>query len=167
MATNSSNIPAVMALQAPLLSLAYSLTGDRTEAYNLLRDTTRRVMATPSDYTSRESLFAAMKSIFNSSYSTRAARHRVEVATRPYKLPVHAAMADAADEIPEGTVSAAHATGLISSILDRRYSRAMAMRAAGYRYREIAREAGITVLGARIRVAFAAISLRAAASLGS
>lgn len=156
----------IMALQAPLLSLAYILTGNRTEAYNLLRDTTRRaMMATDGLPISRESLFRSMRSIFAASYSGRAVKRQMEAPTRPYNLPAHVSMADAADDIPEGTVSAHTAGALLGAIADTRYSSLLAKRAAGYRFREIARETGLSLLTVRIRVALASISLRAAAAL--
>lgn len=162
MATVSTLTAPILALQAPLLNLAYTLTGDRKDAYDLLRDTTRRAMAAPGAFSTRESLFAVMHTIYDSTYSSRAARRRAEAALRSYTLPAHAdTAADEAVVSPEGTISEERATKALSAIGDSRHNRAMAMRAAGYRYRDIAREAGISVLRARLRVIFASISLRA------
>lgn len=155
----------VKELQAPLLSFAYTLTGDRTEAHNLLRDTNNVALAESDEYRTREGLFATMKRIYDSFYSSRADSRRMEISSRPYTLPTHAAMADAADEIPESTVTTEKATAYLNAILDRRSNRVMTMRAAGYRFREIAREEGITVFRARLLVAMASVSLRAAAAL--
>ncbi len=155
----------VKELQAPLLSFAYTLTGDRNEAQSLLRDTNNVALADSDEYRTREGLFAAMKRIYETFYSSRAERRRMEISSRPYTLPTHAAMPDAADEIPENTVTTEKDTAYFEAVLDRRANRVMSMRAAGYRYKEIAREEGITVFRARILVAMASASLRAAAAL--
>ena len=157
---NPNTQPIVMELQAPLLNLAYTLTGNRTDAYSLLRDTTIIAMSESEAYKTREGLFEAMKRIFDTTYSSRATRRRIEVCSRPYRLPQSVATADAFDEKPEGAES-----------VDRipinrcRYHKAVTMRAAGYRFREIANHEGISLLNARIRVMLGSISLRAAAAL--
>lgn len=167
MISNSINnaSSAVTALQAPLLRLAYTLTGERSEAYNLLRDTTRSVMSRPAGVIpSPESLFEVMREIYRASYSTRADKHRVEVATRRlYAIPAGEVSTD--DTVPEGTMSASHATTLLTRVADPHHRRALSLRAAGYSYREIARLDGISAIRARLRVLMAGISLRAAARL--
>lgn len=162
MATISTLTAPILALQTPLLNLAYSLTGDRNDAYDLLRDTTRRAMSAPGVFSTRESLFAVMHTIFDSVYSGRATRRRSEAAARAYSLPRHATLTtDSEVNVPEGTVTVDRAEEALASIRDERHHRAMTLRATGYRYRDIAREAGISVFRARLRVVLAAISLRA------
>lgn len=167
MISNSINnaASAVTALQAPLLRLAYTLTGERSEAYNLLRDTTRSVMSRPAGVIpSPESLFEVMREIYRASYSTRADKHRVEVATRRlYAIPAGEVSTD--DTVPEGTMSASHATTLLTRVADPHHRRALSLRAVGYTYREIARLDGISAIRARFRVLMGGISLRAAARL--
>lgn len=158
MATSSSYTTAILALQAPLLNLAYTLTGDRTDAQSLLNDTTQRAMSAPAAFTTRESLFAVMHSIFESSYSSRAAQRRYEVNHRAYALPAHAT---GEETTPHGTHAADTIDSAIAAIPDRRHSYALAMRAAGYRYKEIARAEGVSTLRIRLRVFLASISLRA------
>ncbi|MCM1029574.1 MAG: hypothetical protein NC342_08365 [Pseudoflavonifractor sp.] len=162
MSISSSYSSAILAQQAPLLNLAYTLTGNRDDAYALLRDTTRRAMSAPAAFTTRDSLFAVMRTIFDSAYSARAAKRRQQVSARAYAIPSHAvAHHDADDTIPQGTHTVSQITGAIASLRDRRHSYALSMRAAGYRYSEIARAEGVSTLRIRLRVALAAISLRA------
>lgn|GEM_PF-2527382 len=162
---NPNTQPIVMELQAPLLNLAYTLTGNRTDAYSLLRDTTIIAMSESEAYKTREGLFEAMKRIFDTTYSSRATRRRIEVCSRPYRLPQSVATADAFDEKPEGAESVDRIHDYFNAILDGRYHKAVTMRAAGYRFREIANHEGISLLNARIRVMLGSISLRAAAAL--
>lgn len=162
MATDNTSSSPILAFQAPLLNLAYTLTGDRDDAYSLLRDTTRRAMAAPGAFSTRESLFAVMHTIYNSTYSSRAMRRRAQAATRSYILPAYADNSEEADTVtPAGSVSDTVAAKAIAALRDVRHHRAMAMRAAGYRYREIADTEGISILRACLRVILASISLRA------
>ncbi len=154
----NTHTTAILALQAPLLNLAYTLTGDRTDAKNLLHDTTQRAMSAPAAFTTRESLFAVMHSIFDASYSARAHRRRIEANHRVYALP---AIAESEETVPAGTHAADALHTAIAAIPDRRHSYALAMRAAGYRYKEIARAEGVSSLRIRLRVFLASISLRA------
>lgn len=155
--------PAVLQFQAPLLSLAFTLTGDRTDAHRLLAETTKVAMNDVEKYSTRERLFAAMRRIYAGSYSSRAVSRRGEICSRPYILPAHATTE--AIEMPVGTLSADDVSNVLDTILDERYNRVMTMRATGYRISEIARSEGISLIRAYILVVMAAISLRAAADL--
>lgn len=156
--------PAVLQFQAPLLSLAFTLTGDRTDAHRLLAETTKVAMNDVEKYSTRERLFAAMRRIYAGSYSSRAVSRRGEICSRPYILPAHATV-EVTHEMPVGTLSVDDASHVFDTILDERYNRVMTMRATGYRISEIARSEGISLIRAYILVVMASISLRAAADL--
>lgn len=161
MANASSPTATILALQAPLLSLAYSLTGDRSDAYSLLRDTTERAMAIPESFASRDNLFSAMRAIFAQSYSGRAQRRRDAISSRAYALPDAASIEVTADAVPEGAVHVDHVTQSLSNIADYRQSRALTLRATGCRYSEIAQIEGISILRAYVRVVLGSMSFRA------
>ncbi|MBD5346666.1 MAG: hypothetical protein HDR92_06000 [Bacteroides sp.] len=165
MAMNTHTTSPIQNHQAHLISLAYTLTGDRNDARNLLRDTTRIAMNSSAENQTEEGLFRTMQSIYEHIYKSKALSRRVEVSSRAYSLPDNIEATEGADEVPAGTVSIDEVSGYFKAILDKRYNRAITMRAAGYRYSEIARKEGISTFRARVRVALASVSLRAAAAL--
>lgn len=165
MAHSSSPVTRILALQAPLLNLAYTLTGNRNDAYTLLRETTEKAMTAPEAYDSRDALFNAMRSIFGTYYNSRARQRRLSVSSRAYALPPEASVEVDIDAIPEGTSSPARIADAFKSISDDRHRRALILRSTGYSFSEIARSEGISVLRARLRVALASVSFRAIFSL--
>jgi len=129
----------LMNLQGNMLNFAYMLTNNRDDAYDLLQDTTLKVLDNEAKYTDNTNfkgwVFTIMRNIFINNYrrASRAAT-MVDSSENLYHLSI---AQEHGLESPEGSFHAAEIADAISRISDD-YRIPFAMHIAGYKYGEIA-----------------------------
>ncbi len=134
----------LMALQANMLNFAYMLTSNRDDAYDLLQDTTLRVLDNEDKYTDNTNfkswVFTIMRNIFINNYrrATRAATI-VDTTDNLYHLNLSQ---ESGLESPEGSFGAKEITAAINEFSDE-YRIPFSMHVAGYKYNEIAEKMGL------------------------
>ncbi|MCC8113810.1 MAG: RNA polymerase sigma factor [Bacteroidales bacterium] len=146
----------LMALQDNLLNFAYMLTSNRDDAYDLLQDTTLKVLDNQDKYAENTNfkgwVFTIMRNIFINNY-----RHNARVATMVdttenlYHLNVSQ---DSGLVAPEGSYTAREITDAINSFADE-YRIPFSMHVAGYKYDEIAKKMGLPLGTIKSRIFFA------------
>ncbi len=128
-----------MALQANMLNFAYMLTSNQDDAYDLLQDTTLKVLDNEDKYTDNTNfkawVFTIMRNIFINNYrrATRAATV-VDSTDNLYHLNQSQ---ESGLETPEGTFSVNEITAAIDEFPDE-YRIPFKMHVSGYKYNEIA-----------------------------
>jgi RNA polymerase sigma-70 factor (ECF subfamily) len=146
----------LMSIQSNLLSFAYMLTSNRDDAYDLLQDTTLKVLDNADKYVDNINFkgwaFTIMRNIFINNY-----RRIVRTAT----------VIDQTDDLfhlnqpqnsgfdtPDGSVSVIEITRIINSFSDE-YRIPFSMHVAGYKYAEIADEMQLPLGTVKSRIFFA------------
>lgn len=129
----------LMSIQSKMLNFAYMLTSNRDDAYDLLQDTTLKVLDNESKYAEninfRGWVFTIMRNIFINNY-----RRRVRSATMVDSTEDLARLniaQDSAEESPEGAYGANEITEAINSFSED-FRIPFSMHIAGYKYSEIA-----------------------------
>lgn len=128
-----------MSIQSKMLNFAYMLTSNRDDAYDLLQDTTLKVLDNESKYAEninfRGWVFTIMRNIFINNY-----RRRVRSATIVDSTEDLARLniaQDSAEESPEGAYGANEITEAINNFSED-FRIPFSMHIAGYKYSEIA-----------------------------
>lgn len=128
-----------MSIQSKMLNFAYMLTSNRDDAYDLLQDTTLKVLDNESKYAEninfRGWVFTIMRNIFINNY-----RRRVRSATIVDSTEDLARLniaQDSAEESPEGAYGVNEITEAINSFSED-FRIPFSMHIAGYKYSEIA-----------------------------
>lgn len=129
----------LMSIQSKMLNFAYMLTSNRDDAYDLLQDTTLKVLDNESKYAEninfRGWVFTIMRNIFINNY-----RRRVRSATIVDSTEDLARLniaQDSAEESPEGAYGANEITEAINNFSED-FRIPFSMHIAGYKYSEIA-----------------------------
>lgn len=129
----------LMSIQSKMLNFAYMLTSNRDDAYDLLQDTTLKVLDNESKYAEninfRGWVFTIMRNIFINNY-----RRRVRSATIVDSSEDLARLniaQDSAEESPEGAYGANEITEAINNFSED-FRIPFSMHIAGYKYSEIA-----------------------------
>lgn len=129
----------LMSIQSKMLNFAYMLTSNRDDAYDLLQDTTLKVLDNESKYAEninfRGWVFTIMRNIFINNY-----RRRVRSATIVDSTEDLARLniaQDSAEESPEGAYGVNEITEAINSFSED-FRIPFSMHIAGYKYSEIA-----------------------------
>lgn len=129
----------LMSIQSKMLKFAYMLTSNRDDAYDLLQDTTLKVLDNESKYAEninfRGWVFTIMRNIFINNY-----RRRVRSATIVDSTEDLARLniaQDSAEESPEGAYGVNEITEAINSFSED-FRIPFSMHIAGYKYSEIA-----------------------------
>lgn len=145
----------LVAIQSNLLNFAYMLTSNRDDAYDLLQDTTLKVLSNTGMYTENTNfkgwVFTIMRNIFINNYHKVIRSANVIDRTEDlYKLDLPQ---ESGFETPEGTVSASEITDAINAFPDE-YRLPFTLMVTGYKYSEIAEKLDIPVGTVKSRIFF-------------
>lgn len=154
MANNFKN--RLLMLQGNMLNFAYMLTSNREDAYDLLQDTTLKVLDNEDKYVDNTNfkgwVFTIMRNIFINNYR-RVAREATMVDPTEdlyhLNLPQETGL-----ETPEGGVAVGEITDAINSFPDE-YRVPFSMLVAGYKYNEIAEKMNLPLGTVKSRIFFA------------
>lgn len=151
----------LMNLQSNMLNFAYMLTSNRDDAYDLLQDTTLKVLDNEDKYTEGTNfkgwVFTIMRNIFINNYR-RTVRSATVVDTTD-NLYLLNLSADSAAESPEDCYAASEITAAINEFADE-YRIPFSMHVSGYKYEEIAEHMGLPLGTVKSRIFMARQSLR-------
>jgi RNA polymerase sigma-70 factor (ECF subfamily) len=146
----------LMSIQGNMLNFAYMLTANRDDAYDLLQDTTLKVLDNADKYVDNVNfkgwVFTIMRNIFINNY-----RRIVRTATvidRTEDLFHLNLPQNSGFDTPEGTISVIEITAVINSFTDE-YRIPFSMHVAGYKYAEIAEEMQLPLGTVKSRIFFA------------
>ena len=154
---NSTNFQAkLIALQGNLLNFAYMLTSNRDDAYDLLQDTTLKVLDSEDKYVDNTNfkgwVFTIMRNIFINNYR-RVVRESIIVDQTEDLYHLNLPQ-DSGFESPDGSVTVNEITDAINSFSDD-YRVPFSMHVAGYKYEEIAEKMNLPLGTVKSRIFFA------------
>lgn len=139
-----------------MLNFAYMLTSNRDDAYDLLQDTTLKVLDNEDKYLDNTNfkgwVFTIMRNIFINNYRRTARESTIVDQTEDLyhlNLPQESGL-----ETPEGGVAVDEITRAINSFPDE-YRRPFSMLVAGYKYNEIAEKMNLPLGTVKSRIFFA------------
>ena len=146
----------VLGLQPNLLNFAYMLTSNRDDAYDLLQDTTLKVLNNQEKYVENTNfkgwVFTIMRNIFINNYRRVVRSATVIDQTEDcYHLNLSQ---DSGIESPEGSYAASEITAAIAEFPEK-YRVPFSMHVQGYKYNEIADEMGLPIGTIKSRIFFA------------
>lgn len=129
----------LMSIQSKMLSFAYMLTSNKDDAYDLLQDTTLKVLDNESKYAEninfRGWVFTIMRNIFINNYRRRVRSAMIVDSTEDLaRLNI---AQNSVEESPEGAYGANEITEAINSFSED-FRIPFSMHIAGYKYSEIA-----------------------------
>lgn len=146
----------LIALQSNLLNFAYMLTSNRDDAYDLLQDTTLKVIESEDKYVDNVNfkgwVFTIMRNIFINNYRKMSRQATVVDTTEDLyhlNLPQESGF-----ETPEGSFAAKEINAAINSFEDD-YRIPFSMHVAGYKYNEIAEKMNLPLGTVKSRIFFA------------
>lgn len=146
----------LIALQSNLLNFAYMLTSNRDDAYDLLQDTTLKVIESEDKYVDNVNfkgwVFTIMRNIFINNYRKMSRQATVVDTTEDLyhlNLPQESGF-----ETPEGSFAAKEINSAINSFEDE-YRIPFSMHVAGYKYNEIAEKMNLPLGTVKSRIFFA------------
>lgn len=146
----------LISIQRNLLNFAYMLTSNRDDAYDLLQDTTLKVLDNQEKYVDNINfkgwVFTIMRNIFINNYR-RAVRTNTVVDRTDDLIHLNLPQ-DSGIEHPEGALAAGEITRVINSFSDD-YRVPFSMHVAGYKYTEIAEHTGLPLGTVKSRIFFA------------
>lgn len=150
MATTTNNF------QANLLNFAFMLTSNRSDAYDLLQDTTLKALDNQEKYAENTNFKAwvmtIMRNIFINNYRrTSRAATIVDTTDNLYHLNLSQ---DSGFESPEESYGATEITAAINEFSDE-YRIPFSMHVAGYKYNEIAEKMNLPLGTVKSRIFFA------------
>ncbi|MBD5200359.1 MAG: sigma-70 family RNA polymerase sigma factor [Bacteroides sp.] len=154
---SSSNIQTkLLDIQSNLLNFAYMLTSNRDDAYDLLQDTTLKVLDNEEKYVENTNfkgwVFTIMRNIFINNYRKVARSATVIDQTEDLyhlNLPQESGF-----ETPEGSYAAKEINAAINSFSDD-YRIPFTMHVQGYKYNEIAEKMDLPLGTVKSRIFFA------------
>ena len=146
----------LMNLQSNMLNFAYMLTSNRDDAYDLLQDTTLKVLDNESKYAENTNfkgwVFTIMRNIFINNYRrTARAATMIDTTDNLYHLNLSQ---DSGLESPEDSYGASEISAAIESFSDE-YRIPFSMHVAGYKYNEIAEKMNLPLGTVKSRIFFA------------
>lgn len=151
---NTKNIQTkLIELQSNLYNFAYMLTNNRDDAYDLLQDTTLKVLDNEEKYVDNVNfkgwVFTIMRNIFINNYR-RVVRSAtiVDQTEDLYHLNLPQ---ESGYETPDGSVAVSEITAAINSFSDD-YRIPFSMHVAGYKYDEIAQKMGLPLGTVKSRI---------------
>lgn len=143
-------------LQTNMLNFAYILTSNRDDAYDLLQDTTLKVLDNKDKYVDNVNfkgwVFTIMRNLFIYNYRKIVRAGTVLDLTEDLyhlNLPQNSGY-----ESPEGSLASKEITSIINSFEDS-YKVPFSMHVAGYKYAEIAEHTGLPLGTVKSRIFFA------------
>ena len=146
----------LMSLQSNMLNFAYMLTSNRDDAYDLLQDTTLKVLDNQEKYVENTNfkgwVFTIMRNIFINNYR-RVVRSAtiIDQTEDCYHLNLSQ---DSGLESPDGSYTAAEITSAINEFPEK-YRVPFSMHVAGYKYNEIAEGMNLPLGTIKSRIFFA------------
>lgn len=147
---------ALMGMQDNLLNFAYMLTSNRDDAYDLLQDTTLKVLDNKDKYEENTNfrgwVFTIMRNLFINNYR-RASRAATIVDTTENLYHLNISQ-DSGFAAPEGSITVTEIQTAINSFSDD-YRIPFSMHVAGYKYNEIAEKMGVPLGTVKSRIFFA------------
>ncbi|MCM1293057.1 MAG: RNA polymerase sigma factor [Bacteroides sp.] len=146
----------LMGLQANMLNFAYMLTSNRDDAYDLLQDTTMKVLNNREKYVENTNfkgwVFTIMRNIFINNYRRVVRSATIIDQTEDY---YHLNLSqDSGLESPEGSYAATEITSAISEFPDK-YRIPFSMHVQGFKYNEIAEKMSLPIGTIKSRIFFA------------
>lgn len=152
-------------IQENLYNFAYMLTSNRDDAYDLVQDTTLKVLDNEDKYVEnvnfRGWVFTIMRNMFINGY--RKAARTPTMVDRTDDLYFLSLPQDSGLETPEGALGAQEIQHMVHQLSDE-LRIPFSMHLAGYKYAEIAQRTGIPVGTIKSRIFFARKRLQAALS---
>lgn len=146
----------LVALQSNMLSFAYSLTSNRDDAYDLMQDTTLKVLDNQQKYIENINfkgwVFTIMHNIFINNYR-HTSRAQTVVDNTDEQIYLNLPQ-DSGLETPDGALAEHEITDAIDSFSDE-LRIPFSMHIAGYKYVEIAEETGLPLGTVKSRIYFA------------
>lgn len=146
----------LLTLQGNMLNFAYMLTSNRDDAYDLLQDTTLKVLDNEEKYVENTNfkgwVFTIMRNIFINNYR-KVAREATMVDQTEDLYHLNLSQ-DSGLETPEGGIAVAEITRAINSFSDD-YRVPFSMHISGYKYSEIAEKMGLPLGTVKSRIFFA------------
>ena len=146
----------LLTLQGNMLNFAYMLTSNRDDAYDLLQDTTLKVLDNEEKYVENTNfkgwVFTIMRNIFINNYR-KVAREATVVDQTEDLYDLNLSQASGL-ETPEGGIAVAEITRAINSFSDD-YRVPFSMHISGYKYSEIAEKMGLPLGTVKSRIFFA------------
>ncbi len=146
----------LVGLQDKLLNFAFMLTSNRDDAYDLLQDTTLKVLDNQNKYVDNVNfngwVFTIMRNIFINKYR-RIARSTTVVDT-PQDLFLLKVVGDTSNATPDGSYAVAEINAAINSFPDD-YRLPLSMHITGYKYAEIAEKMNLPLGTVKSRIYFA------------
>lgn len=143
-------------LQSNLLNFAYMLTSNRDDAYDLLQDTTLKVLDNEDKYVDNVNfkgwVFTIMRNIFINNY--RKVVRSATIIDQTEDLYHLNLPQDSGIDSPEGAIAAKEITAAINTFSDE-YRIPFSMHVAGYKYNEIAEKMGLPLGTIKSRIFFA------------
>ena len=146
----------LLAIQKNMLTFAYTLTSNRDDAYDMLQDTTLKVLDNQEKYVDNVNfkgwVFTIMRNIFINHYRKTVRQATVVDTTEDlYHLNLSQ---ESGFETPEGSVAVKEINALINSFSDD-FRIPFSMHLAGYKYTEIASHTGLPLGTVKSRIFFA------------
>ena len=146
----------LLSIQSNLLNFAYLLPSNRDDAYDLLQDTTLKVLDNQDKYVDNVNfkgwVFTIMRNIFNNNY--RKTMRSNTMLDNTEDLIYLNMPQDSGIETPEGSLAAGEITDVINSFPDD-YRVPFSMHVSGYKYTEIAEHTGLPLGTVKSRIFFA------------
>lgn len=146
----------LMKMQDNLLNFAYMLTSNRDDAYDLLQDTSLKVLANEDKFAENTNfkgwVFTIMRNIFINNYR-RVMRTATVVDSSEDLFRLNSCQ-DSGFSTPEGSYCAGEIQIAISELPDE-YRKAFSMHVAGFKYNEIAEQIGVPLGTVKSRIFFA------------
>lgn len=146
----------LLEIQSNMLNFAYILTANRDDAYDLLQDTTLKVLDNEEKYVDNVNfkgwVFTIMRNIFINNY--RKIVRSATVVDRSEDLYLLNLPQDSGIETPEGALTVMEIHKVIDSFSDG-YRVPFSMHLAGYKYSEIAERTGLPLGTVKSRIFFA------------
>lgn len=143
-------------IQGNLLNFAYTLTSNRDDAYDLVQDTTLKVLDNEEKYVDNVNfkgwVFTIMRNLFINNY--RKASRKATVSDTTEDLYLLNLPQDSGYETPDGALAVNEIHDVIDSLSDD-YSIPFSLHLKGYKYDEIAKETGLPLGTVKSRIYFA------------
>ena len=146
----------LMNLQSNMLNFAYMLTSNRDDAYDLLQDTTLKVLDNESKYAENTNfkgwVFTIMRNIFINNYRRKVRSATIIDTTEDF---YHLNLSqESGFETPEGSFAAKEISAVINEF-SQEYKVPFTMNIEGYKYSEIADKLSLPLGTVKSRIFFA------------
>ncbi len=146
----------LLEIQNNMLNFAYTLTSNRDDAYDLLQDTTLKVLDNEEKYVDNVNfkgwVFTIMRNLFINNY--RKASRKATVSDSSEDLYLLNLPQDSGYETPDGSMAVQEIHRVIDSFSDD-YRVPFSMHLSGYKYAEIAEHTGLPLGTVKSRIYFA------------